>query len=167
MGKVAIEDDILLKTGKLDQTEYERIKDHASMGGDALSEVDSELKHMSFLTIGKEVAYYHHEWWNGQGYPQGRKGDKIPLSARIVSIADVYDALTSERPYKEASSHEQAVDLIVKESGTHFDPEIVDAFIGNEQIFKRIKIFNEFEEHPETIDDLIGSRKIKPGANAP
>ena len=167
VGKVAIEDGILLKTGKLDQTEYERIKDHASMGGDALSEVDSELKHMSFLTIGKEVAYYHHEWWNGQGYPQGRKGDKIPLSARIVSIADVYDALTSERPYKEASSHEQAVDLIVKESGTHFDPEIVDAFIGNEQIFKRIKIFNEFEEHPETIDDLIGSREIKPGANAP
>ncbi len=158
VGKVAIEDSILLKTGKLDPDEYNRIKDHSKLGGDALSEVDNQIKRESFLTIGKEIAYYHHEWWDGNGYPEGRKGEDIPLSARIVALADVYDALTSDRPYKQAFTHEQAVDIITSERGTHFDPEIADAFMMNHEIFRRIKMFNEFEENPETIDDLLAGQ---------
>ena len=156
VGKVAIEDSILLKPGKLSPDEYNRIKDHASMGGDALRDVDKELAQESFLTIGKEIAYYHHERWDGKGYPEGKKGEEIPLSARIVSLADVYDALTSDRPYKKAISHEEAFKIISIERGTQFDPDMVDAFIQNQEVFRRIKMFNEFEENPETIDDLLG-----------
>jgi len=158
VGKVGIEDSILLKTGKLEKKEYERIKDHARMGGDALSEVDKEIRQISFLTMGKEIAYYHHEWWDGSGYPEGRKGDAIPLSARIVSLSDVYDALTSDRPYKKALSHEETVKMIASEKGTHFDPELVDIFAESHETFRRIKMFHEFEENPETIDDLLAAK---------
>lgn len=155
VGKVGIEDNILLKPGRLDESEYERIKQHVMLGGDALQTVDSKLKQKSFLTIGKEIAYYHHERWDGKGYPEGLSGDKIPLSARIVAIADVYDALTSKRPYKEAYTHEEAVDIIREESMGQFDPEIVDLFIKNHEVFRKIKLFIEFEENPETIRDIL------------
>jgi PAS domain S-box-containing protein len=155
VGKVAIEDSILLKTGKLEPGEYDRIKDHARMGGDALRDVDEELERRSFLTLGKEIAYYHHERWDGKGYPEGRKGEDIPLSARIVAIADVYDALTSDRPYRRAVSHEEAMRIISEGRGTQFDPEIVDVLLRNHETFKGIKMFHEFEEHPQTIDDLL------------
>jgi PAS domain S-box-containing protein len=161
VGKVAIEDSILLKPGKLSADEFLRIKDHARMGGDALRDVDRELKQESFLTIGKEIAYYHHEHWDGKGYPEGRKGEEIPLSARIVALADVYDALTSDRPYKQAMPHENAVQIIREGRGTQFDPDITDAFLSNEEVFDRIRKFHEFEEQPQTIDQLLGDA-IKP-----
>jgi PAS domain S-box-containing protein len=157
VGKVGIEDHILLKPGKLDQDEFKRIKDHVILGGDALGSVDSRLKQESFLTMGKEIAYYHHERWDGNGSPEGKKGDEIPFSARIVAIADVYDALTSKRPYKEPFSHEEAVSIISQGSGTQFDPEITDCFVRNNEVFKRIKMFIEFEENPSTINDIIDS----------
>jgi PAS domain S-box-containing protein len=159
VGKVGIEDSILFKPGRLEPEEYERIKDHTRFGGDALSEVDRSLVRQSFLTMGKEIAYYHHERWDGTGYPKGLQGDAIPLSARIVALADVYDALTSHRIYKEALPHEEAVEIIQSERGTHFDPDIVDAFLTNHEIFRRINIFIALQEHPSSIDDLLAGKK--------
>jgi PAS domain S-box-containing protein len=155
VGKVAISDSILLKPGKLTGEEFTRIKDHARMGGDALRDVDRELKRESFLTLGKEIAYYHHERWDGKGYPEGRRGGEIPLSARIVALADVYDALTSDRPYKKAMGHTESVAIIAEGRGTQFDPELVDAFLANEEVFDRIRRFQELEEHPESIEQLL------------
>ncbi len=109
----------------------------------------------SFLTLGKEIAYYHHERWDGKGYPEGRRGEQIPLSARIVALADVYDALTSDRPYRQAMGHREAVAIIAEGRGTQFDPELVDAFLANEEVFDRIRLFQEFEEHPESIEQLL------------
>ncbi|WP_020614035.1 PAS domain S-box protein [Sediminispirochaeta bajacaliforniensis] len=162
VGKVGISDSILLKPGRFNPDEYEQIKAHSRLGGEALEVVDKQLTKTSFLTMGKEIAYYHHERWDGSGYPEGLSGEGIPLSARIVSIADVYDALTSKRPYKEAYSHEKAVEIIAGERGKQFDPEIVDAFMENHQVFARIKRFFEFEENPETMYDLLeGKHKQK------
>lgn len=155
VGKVGISDSILLKPGRFDRSEYEKIKAHSRLGGDALDVVDKQLTQTSFLTMGKEIAYYHHERWDGGGYPEGLKGEAIPLSARIVAIADVYDALTSKRPYKEAYSHEKAVEIITEERGKQFDPEIVDAFLENHEVFHRIRRFFEFEAHPESLADLL------------
>jgi len=153
VGKVGIEDSILAKPGKLDPSEFNRIKDHTKFGGDALSEE-------SFLTIGKEIAYYHHEHWDGRGYPKGLKSKAIPLSARIVALADVYDALTSDRSYKHALPHEEAVEIIKSERGSHFDPDIVDVFIENQEVFKRINRFIAFQENPESIGNLLNKQKM-------
>jgi len=139
IGKVSVPDAILLKPGRLTPPEFEIIKQHTIVGGNALAAVDAELREQSFLTLGKEIAYYHHESWDGHGYPEGLKGENIPLSARIVALADVYDALTTRRVYKEAYSHQQAVDIILSEKGKKFDPEIVDAFEVNMEEFDRIR----------------------------
>lgn len=139
IGKVGIPDAILLKRGQLTKKEFEIIKQHTIVGGKALTAMDAELQEQSFLTLGKEIAYYHHESWDGSGYPDGLKGEDIPLSARIVALADVYDALTSERTYKNAYSHEKAVTLILEERGKKFDPEIVDAFEANLDQFDKIR----------------------------
>lgn len=155
VGKVGIEDSILTKPGKLDPDEFKRIKDHTKFGGDALSEADSHIRKESFLTIGKEIAYYHHEHWDGNGYPKGLKGKAIPLSARIVALADVYDALTSDRSYKQALPHKEAVEIIKSERGTHFDPDIIDVFLENQEVFKRINKFISFQENPASISDLL------------
>jgi PAS domain S-box-containing protein len=155
VGKVGIEDAILLKPGKLSPEEFERIKQHATLGGEALRSVDREIQEESFLTIGKEVAFSHHERWDGSGYPAGKKGLDIPLSARIVALADVYDALTTRRSYKEGLSHEEAVGIISSERGTHFDPDVVDVFLSNGEVFNRIRMFESFLENPESIDDLM------------
>lgn len=154
VGKVGVEDNLLLKEGPLSDEEYDRIKEHARLGGQALSDVDSALSNKSFLTIGKEVAFYHHERWDGKGYPDGLAGEDIPLSARIVAIADVYDALTSERPYKEAYSHNKAVHIIANERGKQFDPEIVDIFMENHKVFDNIRSFTNFEKNPAIADFL-------------
>ncbi|MGA2973959.1 MAG: HD domain-containing phosphohydrolase [Spirochaetia bacterium] len=159
VGKVGIEDAVLLKPGRLDTLEYEKIKRHAQLGGEALRKVDQEIKRESFLTIGKEVAFSHHERWDGAGYPAGRKGEQIPLSARIVALADVYDALTSKRSYKKELPHEEAVKIIMSEKGTHFDPDIVDVFEQNLDTFRRIQMLESFKEHPESIDDILKSGK--------
>lgn len=139
IGKIGIPDAILLKPGKLTEEEFEVIKTHTTIGGDALSEIESKSRVRSFLALGKDIAYFHHEKWNGKGYPRGLKGEEIPLSARITAIADVYDALTSERPYKDAFPHQKAVDIIVKDSGTHFDPEIIEVFKKLEPQFEQIR----------------------------
>ena len=147
IGKVGVPDAILLKPARLTTEEFEVIKRHASLGGDALSAVEAKIGGQSFLSLGKEIAYYHHEKWDGTGYPKGLKGEDIPLSARIVALADVYDALTSKRVYKEAYPHAQAAQIIVEGSGTHFATDIVDAFLVHENDFMRIR--EEMFSNPE------------------
>jgi response regulator RpfG family c-di-GMP phosphodiesterase len=119
---------------------------HPTIGGEALSAIDKHFTEQSFLTIGKEIAYHHHEKWNGKGYPDNLAGEQIPLSARIVSLADVYDALTSKRCYKDAFSHEKAKDIILSDKGVAFDPAVVDAFLKLEGTFIRIR--QELHEEP-------------------
>lgn len=144
IGKVGIPDAILLKPGRLTPQEFEIMKKHASIGGDALRAADQNLEGESFLTLGKEIAYHHHEKWDGTGYPDGLKGMDIPLSARVVALADVYDALTSKRVYKEAISHDQARAIIIDSSGSHFAEEVVRAFLKRENDFLKIK--DEFRD---------------------
>ena len=139
IGKVGVSDAVLLKPGKLNPDEFELIKRHARLGGDAIRNVEAGMKVQSFLTLGIQIAYSHHEKWDGSGYPEGLKGEAIPLSARIVALADVYDALTSKRPYKVAFSHEKAREIILEGRATHFDPVIVDAFLDNETVFMSIR----------------------------
>ena len=139
IGKVGVPDAILLKPGRLTRDEFEVIKIHTTLGGNVLKAVESKIEGQSFLTLGKEIAYYHHEKWDGTGYPNGLAGENIPLSARIVALADVYDALTSKRVYKEAFSHLIAMDIIVKDRGTHFAPDVVDAFLVHAEDFRKIR----------------------------
>ncbi|MEW5803263.1 MAG: HD domain-containing phosphohydrolase [bacterium] len=139
IGKIGIPEAIWLKPDKLTVPEFEFMETHTTIGGDALAKADREMGIPSFLTQGKEVAYYHHEKFDGTGYPKGLKGRDIPLSARIVALADVYDALTSMRPYRQALSHEAAYRLITEEMGKkHFDPLILHIFQKNAQRFKVI-----------------------------
>jgi len=116
------------------------------LGGDMLADIESQIGGRSFLLLGKEIAYYHHEKWDGTGYPDGLKGKEIPLSARVVALADVYDALTTERFYKEAFTHEKSREIIINLRGTHFDPDVVDAFLANEKDFIRICFEKRSEE---------------------
>jgi response regulator RpfG family c-di-GMP phosphodiesterase len=145
IGKVGIPDAILLKPGKLTPEEFELMKTHSTLGGDVLTVIDAGNEGQTFLTLAKEIAYYHHERWNGTGYPKGLSGENIPLSARIVALPDVYDALTSKRVYKKIISHEKARAIIIDEKGKHFDPDIVDSFLAREDDFKMIceKLHNE------------------------
>lgn len=142
IGKVGIPDNILMKPGKLSDEEFELIKNHTLIGGDVLLETEKLNSGRTFLSIGKMVAYHHHEKWDGSGYPHGMKGDEIPLSARIVAVADVYDALMSERPYKKAFTHEEAVEIITEGRGKHFDPALVDAFLSIEDAFRTVRRAN-------------------------
>jgi len=123
VGKIGIPDSVLLKPGKLDDQEWELMRQHPQFGADIMGEHESEL-----LKESRIIALAHHEKWDGSGYPRGLKGEEIPLSARIVAVADVFDALTTERPYKKAWAVSDAVALIDKESGSHFDPELVAVF---------------------------------------
>jgi len=147
IGKVGIPDRILLKPGPLTDAEYAIMKTHSLIGGDALRDADYEAGQNSFLAMGRDIAYYHHERWDGKGYPNGLKGQEIPFAARIVTLADVYDALTSKRPYKEAFSHERAREIIVAGADKQFDPDVVDAFLRREQEF--IKVRNTFQNTGE------------------
>jgi len=132
VGKVAIPDAILLKQGKLTPAEWEIMKRHPTYGRDAIAQAELELDDQggSFLRFAREIAHCHHEKWDGSGYPQGLAGDDIPVSARLMAAADVYDALMSRRAYKEAYSHERAMQMIQAERGRHFDPDVVDALQG-------------------------------------
>lgn len=139
IGKVGIPDHILLKQGKLTPEEYEIMKTHPTLGGDALAAAEASLPAPSrFLHIGREIASGHHEKWDGSGYPKGLKGDQIPISARLMALADVYDALICKRVYKKAFSHEDAVAFIVDGRGKHFDPDVVDAFLSIQGEFIQI-----------------------------
>jgi len=140
VGKVAIPDHILLKPGKLDAEEWEIMKRHAIYGRDAIAQAERELGEQggSFLRYAREIAYGHHEKWDGSGYPQGLRGNAIPLSARLMAVADVYDALISRRPYKEPFPHEQAIAMILDGRGKHFDPDVADALQGLAEPFREI-----------------------------
>jgi response regulator RpfG family c-di-GMP phosphodiesterase len=129
IGKVGVPDAILLKQGKLTPGEWEIMKTHARIGAETLRGVIDAHGVTGYLSMGLEIALCHHERWDGAGYPEGLRGDEIPLSARILAIADVYDALTTVRPYKTAWSHQEALAHLVANRGTHFDPEVVDAFV--------------------------------------
>ncbi len=138
VGKVSIPDAILQKPGRLTEEEFEIMKQHTEYGRKALSSADSKLGSDSFLRIARTIAYSHHERWDGKGYPQGLKEEEIPLSARLMSVADVYDALTSKRVYKPAMPHEKAASIIVEGKGTQFCPDVVDAFLVLEYEFQTI-----------------------------
>lgn len=128
VGKIAIEDAVLQKDSSLNTEEFDRMKKHAIIGGDIFAFIKSRIKDKEFGDVAEKIARYHHEKWDGTGYPEGLKGEEIPLIARIMSIVDVYDALTSKRPYKEPFTHEQAMELIVSNEGS-FDPHLIQAFI--------------------------------------
>jgi len=130
IGKVGIPDHILLKPGKLTMEEFELMKTHATLGAETLEKVESRFPNNSFLRMGIDIARSHHEKWNGQGYPQGANGENIPLSARIMAVADVYDAVRSKRVYKPAMSHVEACDVLQHDSGTHFDPVLIECFMS-------------------------------------
>jgi putative two-component system response regulator len=162
LGKIAIPDDILLKPGKLTPEEFEIIKTHTEEGKNLLSTTIDEVKTYriqnisdeeserlihsdNFLKTARDITYSHHEKWSGEGYPQGLRGKDIPLSARIIALADVYDALTSKRPYKAPFTHEESASIINKDSGRHFDPHLVNIFKKHNAEFKNIadnEIFN-------------------------
>ncbi len=139
IGKVSVPDAILLKPGKLTPDEFEHIKQHTIVGGDCLKEIEQRLSDCNFLMLAREIAYSHHEWWNGEGYPNRLAGTAIPFSARIVTLADVYDALTTERPYKPALAHREVVKIIRSRRGTQFEPLMVDAFMAVEHEFDRLR----------------------------
>nr|MBC8362799.1 HD domain-containing protein [Candidatus Desulfatibia profunda] len=134
VGKIGIPDGILLKPGKLTSEEFETIKSHTLIGAKILEGSSSEI-----LRLATEIALTHHEKWNGKGYPNGLSGTAIPIAGRIVAIADVFDALTSKRPYKDAFPVEVACDIIKKERGEHFDPELADVFLNNMDVVLKIK----------------------------
>ena len=139
IGKVGIPDRILLKPGKLTAEEFAVMQRHTTLGKEAIESAEARLgKTVPFLRCAKEIAYCHQEKWDGSGYPQGLAGDQIPISARLMAIADVYDALISKRVYKPAFSHETAMQIIRDGRGSHFDPDVLDAFLALEQECKTI-----------------------------
>jgi len=148
IGKVGIPDSILLKPDKLTDCEWQIMRNHTLIGADTLRAVIEKHPGNTYLRMGIEIAESHHEKWDGSGYPHGLKGDAIPLSARILAIADVYDALTSVRCYKDAFSHEKSRQFIVEGAGQHFDPRIVEAFLNCEDQFIRIKKEFQDKEQP-------------------
>lgn len=123
IGKIGVSDNILFKPGKLDPDEWKIMRQHTEFGASILEDSESE-----FINVGKTIALTHHEKWDGTGYPNGLRAEAIPLEGRIAALADVFDALTTKRPYKEAFSNEKAFRIIREEKGGHFDPEVVDAF---------------------------------------
>ncbi len=138
IGKVGVQDQVLLKPGRLTPEERAIMEVHPLIGQDCLHALEQQLGDDNFLSLATEICACHHEKWDGSGYPKGLAGNQIPLSARIVSLADVYDALRSRRPYKDAMSHDAARNIILKGRGTHFDPDVVDAFLAAEQEFEDV-----------------------------
>lgn len=147
IGKVAIPDAILQKPGTLAADEWVVMKRHAEYGRNAIAQAEGEMRAAAgFLRYAREIAHGHHEKWDGSGYPQGLSGDAIPLSARIMAVADVYDALISRRVYKPPFSHARAIGMIVEGRGTHFDPDIVDALLDIADDF--LNIANRYRDEP-------------------
>ncbi|MBF0189160.1 MAG: HD domain-containing protein, partial [Magnetococcales bacterium] len=131
IGKVGVPDQILLKPGRLTKEEFEIMKHHPTYGRDAIAAAERKLTEPSdFLNFAKEICYSHHEKWDGSGYPDGMQGEEIPISARLMAIADVYDALISRRVYKPPFTHEKAIAIIEEGKGSHFDPDMVEAFLS-------------------------------------
>ncbi len=141
IGKVGIPDSILLKPGRFTPEEFEIMKTHTTLGAEAIARAEEDLGfEVKFLKIAKEITLYHQEKFDGSGYPEGLKGEQIPLSARIMAVADVYDALISKRVYKEPVSHEKGVAIMREGRGTHFDPDIFDAFLEIQDTFLEVAL---------------------------
>jgi putative two-component system response regulator len=138
IGKVGVEDSVLLKPGTLTASERFRMQLHAQVGAECIREIERRLGTSNFLEMAREIAYSHHERWDGAGYPEGFAGEAIPLAARIVAIADVYDALAVRRVYKQPIPHEKCVEIIREEAGRQFDPELIRVFLEIEGQFKEI-----------------------------
>lgn len=138
IGKVGVEDSILLKNGPLTADEYRRMQRHTTIGGECLDQIERRLGRSNFLQMARRITSSHHERWDGTGYPNGLAGEDIPLSARIVAVADVYDALSSKRVYKEALPHTECVAIIRNESGRQFDPDIIEVWLDIEAQFLSI-----------------------------
>ena len=138
IGKMAIRDNILLKPGKLTTEEMKIMKTHAEIGASNLSEIYNYNEHNDFILMAIDIAHYHHENWDGSGYPKGLKGKEIPLAARITAVVDVYDILTSDRCYRKAFSHEDAMQIMIDDAGKAFDPDIIEIFV---------KIQNQLKKH--------------------
>ncbi|MDR0442209.1 MAG: response regulator [Treponema sp.] len=139
LGKISITDLIMNKPGKLTDDEYEIMKTHAIQGERIIDEIVARTGESEFLWNAKLFAGYHHERWDGRGYPRGHKGTEIPLQGRIMAIVDVYDALVSERPYKKALTHEEAVKIIMECAGTQYDPKIAEVFNDVNDLFRSVK----------------------------
>ncbi|ABV37471.1 two-component response regulator [Shewanella sediminis HAW-EB3] len=156
IGKVGVADHILLKPGKLTEEEFNKMKLHTVYGRDAIAAAETALDETddNFLVFAKDIAYSHQEKWDGSGYPEGLKGDEIPISARLMAVADVYDALISRRVYKPPFPHQKAVAIIQEGRGSHFDPDMVDAFLEVEDDFYSIS-----QEFADSEEDL----KVKAG----
>ena len=155
VGKVGVPDNILMKPGKLTDEEFAEMKKHTSLGRDAILNAEKgfgDETAPSFLNYAREIAFTHHEKWDGSGYPQGLAGDEIPLAGRLMAVADVYDALISRRVYKPPFTHNRARDIILEGRGTHFDPDVVDAFMANEHRFREIAL--KYADHDEEREAL-------------
>ncbi|MBF0187685.1 MAG: two-component system response regulator [Magnetococcales bacterium] len=155
VGKVGISDDILLKPGKLTKEEFDTMKQHAIIGWEALHTGEKRLGSTSFLKYAAEIALTHHEKWDGSGYPNGVAGDEIPLSGRLMAIADVYDALISHRVYKKPFSHAKAVSIIAEGRERHFDPDLTDLFIEHADAFRQIALEQaEYDDEREALQPV-------------
>jgi putative two-component system response regulator len=164
IGKVGIPDHILLKPGRFTPEEFEVMKTHTTLGRDAIATAEARLGvNIEFLAYAKEIAYCHQEKWDGSGYPESLAGEAIPISARLMAVADVYDALISRRPYKQPMPHEKAVELIIDGRGSHFDPDIVDAFAAIQDEFFAISqryadSAADIEEKARQIEQALAGR---------
>jgi putative two-component system response regulator len=163
IGKVGIPDRILLKPGRLTPEEFDIMKTHTTLGRDAIEHAERSLgTPVAFLECAKEIAYCHQEKWDGTGYPRGLRGEEIPLSGRLMAVADVYDALISRRVYKVGLSHEQAVEIMRDSRGSHFDPDILDAFLELQEEFRAIAA-----RFADTDHDMQRKRDYQDQAQAP
>ena len=165
IGKVGVPDHILKKPGKLDDEEFAIMKTHAQIGADALKEAEEALGGCSFLSMAREIAQTHHEKWDGSGYPNGLKGCDIPLSGRLMAVADVYDALRSPRVYKPGFSHSKAMAIILEGKGQHFDPDLVDALIAIEGEVERLSDEMADEIMPAS-EEAVSTNAVAGGAAA-
>jgi len=140
IGKVGVSDRILLKPGRLTEQEFDEMKKHTTYGRDAILAAERKLGKTSFLRFARDIAYTHHERWDGLGYPEGLRGEQIPISGRLMALADAYDAITSERVYKAQLPHEKAVEIIAEAKGQQFDPDVVDAFLKVKENFRSVAL---------------------------
>ena len=155
VGKLGIQDRIILKPGKLNREEWEIMKNHTVIGANIMGDHNSEL-----LKTARTIALTHHEKWDGSGYPQGLSGTTIPLVGRIVALADVFDALTSERPYKKAWSFDKTINFIKENKAKHFDPGLTEVFLDNSN--EILKISQEFADKPKMFSYMSSIREMEP-----